>query len=169
MASKKGEVDDQQELFLDMAERAVKTIAPSFGAGHDEIAILALSTDKKHLRFVAPRKFSSLGTIPITKRDSIAVTVLTKKMGETTNNVPTVRHVSFFESIKIKDRPFPIQKMITAPIFDGSEVVGVVQVSRKGETPSGAGPDFTGADLRKCQDLFSRIGPELIKGRPDRY
>ena len=60
MASKKGEVADQQELFLDMAERAVKTVAPTFGSGHDEIAILMLSVDKDHLRFVAPRKFSSL-------------------------------------------------------------------------------------------------------------
>ena len=169
MASKKGEVDDQQELFLDMAERAVRTVAPTFGSGHDEIAILMLSVDRDHLRFVAPRKFSSLGTIPMSKRDSIAVSVLTKKVGQTTNNVPTVRHVSFFESIKIKDRPFPIQKMITAPIFAGSEAVGVIQISRKGETPRDAGPDFTGADLKKLQDLFSRIGPELIKGRPDRY
>ena len=169
MASKKGEVDDQGELFLDMAERVVKTVAASFGARHDEIAILMLSTDKKHLRFVAPRKFSSLGTIPLSKRDSIAVSVFTKKVGEATNNVPTVRHVSFFESIKIRDRPFPIQKMVTAPIFDGDVPVGVVQISRKGETPGEAGPDFTGADLRKTEELFSKIGPELTKGRPDRY
>ena len=80
-----------------------------------------------------------------------------------------MRHVSFFESIKIKDRALPIQKMITAPIFDGEEAVGVVQISRKGETPRDAGPDFTTADLKKAEELFSKIAPELIKGRPDRY
>ena len=29
----------------------------------------------RHLRFVAPRKFADLGTIPVTKRDSIAVNI----------------------------------------------------------------------------------------------
>ena len=168
MASKQGEVEDPQELFLDMAERVVKTVAASFGARHDEIAILMLSTDSKHLRFVAPRKLSSLGTIPLTKRDSIAVSVLKKKVGETHNGVPNVRHVSFFESIKLKDRALPIQKMVTAPIFDGDQAVGVVQISRKGETPRDAGPDFTTADLKRLKELFAKIAPVLVKGRPDR-
>ena len=36
------------------------------------------------------------------------------------NNVPMVKHVAFFESVKLRDRVVPIQKMITVPIlFDG--------------------------------------------------
>lgn len=170
MASKKGEIGDPLELFLDMAERIVKSVSIEFGAKNDEVAILVLTSDQKHLRFAAPRKFADLGTIPISKRDSIAVNVLARKSGEAMNNVPMVRHVSFFESVRIKDRPaVPIQKMITVPILLRDEVVGVAQVSRKGDSASEAGPDFTQSDVARAQDLFSKISPYLLEARPERF
>src|SRR5687767_15678741 len=98
MAGKKGDVDNPLELFLDMAQRVVKFASGEFGTKADEVAILMTTSDGKHLRFVAPRRFTDLGTIPVTKRDSIAVATLGKKAGEAMNNVPAVKHVSFFES-----------------------------------------------------------------------
>jgi len=169
MASKKAEIANPLELFLDMAERIVKRVSTEFGARTDEVAILVLTSDRKHLRFAAPRKFADLGTIPVSKRDSIAVNVLARKAGEAMNNVPMVKHVSFFESVKIRDRAVPIQKMITVPILLHGEAVGVAQVSRKGDTPGEAGPDFTTADVSKAQDLFSRISPYLVEARPERF
>jgi hypothetical protein len=170
MASQKGKVPDQKELLLDMSDRIVKSVSGAFACKPDEVAILLLTADGKHLRFIAPRKFSDLGTIPVTKRDSIAVGVLTKKTGDVMNNVPMVKHVSFFESVKIKDRPaVPIQKMITVPILLRGEAVGVAQVSRKGDSAAAAGPDFTAADVAKAQDLFAKISPYLVETRPDRF
>lgn len=170
MASKKGEIGNPLELFLDMAERIVKSVAGEFGAKTDEVAILVLTSDQKHLRFAAPRRFADLGTIPVSKRDSIAVNVLARKAGEAMNNVPMVKHVSFFESVRIKDRPaIPIQKMITVPILLRGDAVGVAQVSRKGGSPAEAGPDFTTADVAKAQELFSRISPYLVEARPERF
>ena len=170
MASKKGEIGNPLELFLDMAERIVKSVSIAFGAKNDEVAILVLTSDQRHLRFAAPRKFADLGTIPISKRDSIAVNVLARKSGEAMNNVPMVKHVSFFESVKIRDRPaVPIQKMITVPILLRGEVVGVAQVSRKGDTAAEAGPDFTQSDVVRAQDLFSKISPYLVEARPERF
>jgi len=169
MASKKKEVPDARELYLDMAERVVKAVSPSFSCKADEVAILILTTDNRHLRFVAPRKFTDLGTIPITKRDSIAVTILAKKNGEAMNNVPMVKHVSFFESVKIKDRVVPIQKMITVPILYRGQPVGVAQISRKGDTPAEAGADFTAADVKKAQEFFESVAPYLAAARPDRF
>jgi hypothetical protein len=170
MASKKDEVENRRELFHEIAERVVKYAGGAFGAKPDEVAILMTTSDGKHLRFVAPRRFSDLGTIPITKRDSIAVNVFAKKSGEAMNNVPMVKHVAFFESVKIRDRPVaPIQKMITVPILDAGEAVGVAQISRKGETPMEAGPDFSPADLKKAQQLFEEVGPYLAATRPERF
>src|SRR6185369_689073 len=117
MSESKGRTDNPLELFLDMSERVVKYVATAFGAKTDEVAILFLTTDSRHLRFVAPRKFAELGTIPVTKRDSI----------------------------------------------------GVAQISRKGETPAEAGPDFTGTDVRKAQDIFQAIARFLMAARPDRF
>lgn len=163
---KKGEYASSRALLLDMAERVVRTVAAAFGVEADEVAILIRTEDGKHLRFVAPRRFADLGSIPITKRDSIAVSVLGKKAGELMNNVPLVKHVAFFESVKLRDRPVPIQKMITVPILFDEEAIGVAQLSRKGESPSQAGPDFTAADVRKAQELFVAVAPYLKAALP---
>jgi hypothetical protein len=169
MASKKKEVPDARELYLDMAERVVKAVSTTFGCRADEVAILILTSDNRHLRFVAPRKFTDLGTIPITKRDSIAVAILAKKNGEAMNNVPVVKHVSFFESVKIKDRVVPIQKMITVPILYRGQPIGVAQISRKGDSPAEAGADFTASDVKKAQEFFESVAPHLAAARPDRF
>jgi hypothetical protein len=169
MSSKRGEVANSLELFLDMADRAVKAVCSEFGTKPDEVALLFATADGKHLRFAAPRKFADLGTIPVTKRDSIAVTVFNRGTGEATNNVPMVKHVAFFESVKIRDRVLPIQKMVTVPIVHHGEAVGVAQVSRKGETPVEAGPDFTGNDVKKAQDLFESVARYFVEARPERF
>ena len=82
------------------------------------------------------------------------------------NNVPMVKHVAFFESVKLKEKAVPIQKMITVPILHGGEAVGVAQISRKGETPREAGPDFTPSD----PDSFARRKefPTFMVGRSGR-
>jgi hypothetical protein len=152
MAARKDDVGDRLELFLDMAERVVKHVSGVFGTKGDEVAILVLTSDLKHLRFAAPRKFSTLGTIPVTKRDSIAVNILGRRAGEAMNNVPMVKHVAFFESVKLRDRP-----------------LGVAQISRKGETPAEAGPDFSGSDVQKAQEIFRAVGPILHSARPEKF
>ena len=169
MGRKKNEVSDPRELFLDMAERVVKSVSQAFACKTDEVAILIVTADAKHLRFAAPRKFCDLGTIPVTKRDSIAVNVLGKKVGEAMNNVPMVKHVAFFETVKLRDKATPIQKMITVPILHLGQAVGVAQISRKGETPSSAGPDFGPADVRKAQEFFEAVAPHLLQARPERF
>jgi hypothetical protein len=169
MASKKGEAENPRELFLEMGERVVKLVSATFAAKPDEVAILIRTSDEKHLRFIAPRKLTDLGTIPVTKRDSIAVTVLGRGTGEVNNNVPMIKHVAFFESVKLRDKMVPIQKMITVPILRDGDVVGVAQVSRKGETPLEAGPDFSAADLKKAQEIFQAVAPFLVKARPEKF
>jgi hypothetical protein len=169
MAAQKAKVSDQRELLHDMSDRVVKAVSAAFSCKADEVAILLLTSDNKHLRFVSPRKLSELGTIPVTKRDSIAVNVLAKKQGEAINNVPLVKHVSFFETIKLRDKPAPIQKMITVPILFKGAPVGVAQISRKGDTPGAAGPDFGPADVRRAQEIFEGVAPFLAAARPDKF
>ena len=61
-----------------------------------------------------------------------------------------------------------INGLSLAILHDG-EAVGVAQISRKGEGPAEAGPDFTAGDLKKAQDLFEEVGPYLVATRPDRF
>jgi len=166
MVAQKDRVADRRELLLDMSDLIVKSVSQAFGCKSDEVAILLLTVDGRHLRFIAPRKFSELGTIPVSKRDSIAVTVLNRRAGDVINNVPLVKHVSFFESVKIRDKPSPIQKMVTAPLLVRGQAIGVAQISRKGATPGEAGPDFTHQDQRRAQEIFDVIAPLLAEARP---
>jgi hypothetical protein len=169
MLAQKDKIKNPHELLLDMAERVVKAVSQEFGCKQEEVAILLLSINGRHLRFVAPRRFAELGSIPTTKRDSIAVGVLSRRSGEVINNVPMVKHVSFFETIKLKDKPIPIQKMVSTPLVVKGAPVGVAEISRKGETTRDAGADFTPADLRHAQEIFDGIAPFLAAARPAGY
>ena len=169
MVSKKAQVEDSLELFLDIAERIAKSASAVFEVKSDEVAILMLTSDLRHLRFAAPRSFVELGTIPLTKRDSIAVGVLGKGVGNVQNNVPVVKHVAFFESVRIRSRPVPIQKMITVPLLYRNGVAGVAQISRKGETSEDAGPDSSAGDVKKAEGFFQEASPYLWRARPDSF
>jgi hypothetical protein len=46
-----------------------------------------------------------------------------------------------------------IHKIMSAPIVDGTKVMGVVQISRKGHSPKDAGPDFTSKELKALTSL----------------
>ena len=166
MAAQKDTVANRQELLLDMSDLIVKSVGQAFSCKPDEVAILLLTADGRHLRFVAPRPFAELGTIPLTKRDAIAVRVLAARTGEVINNVPMVRHVAFFESVKLRDKPVPIQKMVTTPILAKGQPIGVAEVSRKGTSSGTAGPDFTQDDLHRAQEIFDLIAPYLAEARP---
>ncbi len=169
MLSKRDPGRDPKEFFLDVADLVARGGAEELARRVDEIGILIAGTNGKYLRFVAPRKLCDLGTIPTSKRDSIAVGVFTRKIAEANNNVPLVRHVAFFESVKVSDKVQPIMKMVTAPIVANGEVIGVAQVSKKGENLTDAGPDFNLADLRKVSDYFNSKAEFLLAARPERF
>lgn len=160
---------DPKDFFLDLADLVARGAAEDLGRQLDEIGILMVGTEGKYLRFAAPRKLCDLGTIPTTKRDSIAVGVFTRKAAEVNNNVPLVRHVAFFESVKVTEKVLPIMKMITVPIIADGIIVGVAQVSKKGENLMEAGPDFTSADVRKVVEYFESKASFLLGARPERF
>ena len=160
---------DPKDFFLDLADLVARGAAEDLGRQVDEIGILMAGTDGKYLRFAAPRKLWDLGTIPTTKRDSIAVNVFAKKVGEANNNVPLARHVAFFESVKVTDKILPIMKMVTVPIVADGQIVGVAQISKKGDNLMEAGPDFNAADVRKAAEYFDSKAAFLLAARPDRF
>ena len=160
---------DAKELFLDVAELIARDAAQELGRHEDEIGILMTGKDSTYLRFAAPRKLCDLGTIPLTKRDSIAVGVFVRRMAEAHNNVPLVRHVAFFESVRLAVKSEPIMKMVTVPILSGGQVIGVAEVSKKAETLAAAGADFGQADIHRAMEYFDSKARFLLAARPDRF
>jgi hypothetical protein len=144
-------------------------LAGIFGVRLTEIGILRVEGEL--LRFVHPAELNSAGCIPISGSAVAAVTASTKT-SIFHNNFANVPHHNVFELVKVKDpqaqsEDFPrIQKLISAPILgEHEELLGVVQVSRKGVTPSAAGPDFTPSDVDRLERIARRVGtlrPEVL-------
>lgn len=168
ITARKGQAEEQA-LFFDVAEMIVKRASKAFGVKNDEVAIMMLRSDGGQLRFVVPRQFTNVAMIPLSNRDAISVSTFNRKSGEAINNVPMVRHFALFESIRIRERPQPIQKMVSVPIVSEGNVVGVAQISRKGDSRSAAGADFTREDVKKAEELFAAVGKYLERARPAKF
>lgn len=129
--------------------RIAQALAKMFDVDPDEVAILTLNSKAKYLKFVIPEKLAAVGSIPLTSATSLAARTARDRRPELVNNFGTSRHASVFEGVSLgRPRGELIHKLMSAPIVNGTVVHGVVQISRKGQSPSEAGPDFTQADLR---------------------
>jgi hypothetical protein len=130
-------------------------LAKQFKVRSSEIALLRL--EKGLLKFLVPEHLKTAGAIPVSSSSAVAAhTAMTKKV-ELFNNFVKVRHANIFEAVKATgDQPTPdqppIQKLMSAPVLDTERnVLGVVQVSRKGYDLTSAGPDFTLDDLQRLE------------------
>ena len=130
-------------------------LAKVFRVQYTEVALLRLQHGL--LRFMFPEHLRTTGAIPISSSAIAAHTALSKK-AEIFNNFAKVKHASIFETIKPSAvesdeavKPNPSQKLMSVPILDQeSNVVGVIQISRKGLDPRFA-PDFSREDLHDLE------------------
>jgi hypothetical protein len=136
-------------------------IAKLFGVQPDEVAVLELRADNKSLKFVLPDKLRAVGSIPLTSSVALAVRTARERRSDMVNNFAQSRHASVFEGVPLGRAPgVCIQKLISAPIVRDGEVLGVAQISRKGESQHDCGPDFDTTDLKALQglnDLLTRF------------
>ena len=131
-------------------------LAKIFRVQYTEVALLRLENGL--LRFLFPEHLRTTGSIPLSGKAVAAHTALSKK-AEIFNNFARVKHASIFETIKPEAGdsldepapPAPIQKLMSVPVMDrGSNVVGVIQISRKGLDPKYA-QDFSREDLHDLE------------------
>lgn len=144
--------------------RAVELISKNFGVQPHEVAILGLTPDERSLRFLAPENLRIVGQIPLSSTNSLAARTVREKRPEIVNHFTVVPHASVFEAVPIADemRGDPIQKIMSSPIILGNQVIGVVQVSRKGKTLADAGPDFTHPQLRELKTISDALAPCIM-------
>jgi GAF domain-containing protein len=151
-----------------MLAEVAATLAKLFGVDRDEVAILKVVPKYKSLKFVIPEKLSPVGTIPVTSTSALAAKTARERKPELVNNFSTARHANFFEAVPLgRDPSELIQKIMSAPIMDGSKVLGVVQISRKASSQAKAGPDFTQRDLKTLAELSPTLHRLLSLCRVD--
>jgi GAF domain-containing protein len=141
--------------------RVVDLVSKTFAVQPHEVAILALAPDERFLKFLVPENLRTVGQIPLSSGNSLAARTARDGRAEIVNHFSVVPHASVFEAVPIVDeqRGEAIQKIMSVPITLDGEVVGVVQVSRKGGTAADAGPDFTHPQLRELKNIADAIAP----------
>lgn len=138
-------------------------IAKELRLKSDEVAILGVSSRWRHLHFLVPQALKNVGFIPLTSNSALAAKTVRESRPEINNEFAKVRHATVFEGVKTATTTGEsIQKIISAPILCDGRVVGVMQVSRKGENAASAGSDFTSDDLGKVLALCRPLG-KLVK------
>jgi GAF domain len=134
-------------------------IAKELRVKNDEVAILGVSSRWSHLHFLVPQALRNVGFIPLTSNSALAARTVRESRPDINNEFAKVRHATVFEGVKAATTTGEsIQKIISAPILSDGKVVGVMQVSRKGENSASAGPDFSSEDLGKVLALCRPLG-----------
>jgi len=152
------EADAANAADVSLAAVAEK-IAKELRVKMDEVAILGVSTRWRHLHFMVPAALKNVGFIPLTSKSALAARTARESRPEINNDFSAVRHATVFEGVKAATTSGEsIQKIMSAPILNEEKVVGVIQISRKGESPATAGPDFTSDDLGKVLVLCRPLG-----------
>jgi hypothetical protein len=154
------------EGLLDQLEKSEPPVAPDalesisgaiaklFGVQHDEVAVLKLAAAGKTLMFVLPEKLRAVGTIPLTSSASLASRTARERRSDIVNNFSQSRHASVFEGVPLgRSQGVHIQKLMSTPIIRKGEVLGVAQISHKGESQRDCGPDFKASDLKTLRFL----------------
>ncbi len=150
---------DESSLKDVSLEQLAGKIAKELQVKDDEVAILGVSNRWRHLHFLVPLALKNVGFIPLTSNSALAAKTVTESRPEINNEFAKVRHATVLEGVKASTTTGEtIQKIISAPILCEGKVVGVMQVSRKGENASGAGADFTSDDLGKVLALCRPLG-----------
>jgi GAF domain-containing protein len=154
-----GDAANDQLSIPTLAER----IANSLSVKPDEVAILAVSERLRHLYFLVPQALRQVGQIPLSSTSALAVRTVRESRPEIVNNFSSMRHASVFEGVRADTlTASAIQRIISAPILVEGKVIGVIQISRKGQTLSEAGPEFTAGDLGKLLAICKPLG-KLIR------
>jgi len=153
------------------SDRVYLKLAQILRVHRNEVALLRL--EKGSLRFIYPPEMRSAGVLPLSG-SAVAARTASTRTPLLSNAFMRVKHVSLFEAVKlgaeIEDRSLeqmPIQKIMSVPVArPGGEVIGVVQVSRKGLDHSLAGADFSGEDLKQLEraaEILSSM-PFMVEG-----
>jgi len=141
--------------------------ARTFSVTEGEVAILLKTDDGTNLKFVYPPALAEGANLFPILSASMASAVVKSSRGLMDNAFAQTKHLAFYELVRLEvPKAGPIQKMVAAPILEAGPAFGVIEVSRKGADPAGAGPDFTAQDLAALTEIGAAVGPYLLQLRP---
>lgn len=158
-----------QEIFAKAVKTIASFLAKRFAVTEAEIALLLLRPNRQVLRFAHPLEhFKGQTNVFPVNSPGIATTVVRSGRGMIHNDMSRVSRLEMYEWIPTGGgKPKEIQKMIAAPLtLSGGEIIGVVEVSRKGKSPEEAGSNFTPAELTELTQIGAAVAPGIQRLTP---
>jgi hypothetical protein len=144
-----------EEWFTHVAQEVAKV----FRVQPDEVAVLELSANGHGLKFVLPEKLQPVGSIPLSSPVALAARTARERRSDIVNSFASSRHAIVFEGVPLGRRHGDsIHKIMSAPILREDKVIGVAQISRKGQSAADSGPDFTPENMKELQGLNNLLG-----------
>ena len=161
-------VKGKTALDLATANTIAVALAKNFELKDGEVGLLRLGGGGRQLEFIVPEELARIGSIPLTSTTSVAVRTVRDGRPEVINNFSNVKHTTVFEAMPMsKGSRKPIQKIISVPVTGETGTIGVIQISRKGQSADEAGPDFSPKDLAEITQVAQAIAPSFV-GEPER-
>ncbi|NJC87360.1 MAG: GAF domain-containing protein [Desulfuromonas sp.] len=159
-----------EQADMDSRLRLVCTaMQQAFKVKEDEVAIFRLDSETQDLCFLWPKKLVKSGRVPISTRDSLLARTAREGKPHLDNRFTNTRHASIFENINLSDpkdkeakTTLPIQKIMSVPMLQGTQVAGVIQLCRKGLDPEAAGADFSATELEAFACIANAVASHLL-------
>lgn len=166
------ELEQQLSSLKSREERLAATVnllGEAFAVRPDEVAIFwhCRVLDQPVLRFLWPQHLadSASGYVPMSSGNSLAVRTFVENSPFINLLFSSTPHASYFEMLPAekgsKQRPPPIQKIISAPMRAAGGFQGVVQISHKGENLAAVAADFREEDLHLLGAMAQTISQRL--------
>jgi len=129
-----------------------KKVSEIFKLSKECVFVLNVRRDEGSLEFVYPPKLKG-NLLPINSK-SIAGSAVLNRRPYISNNVRLEKSFIVFDWIMDRGMT-PIQKMISYPVLLTEKVISVIQITRRGDSLSEAGPDFDKSDLEKLSSILN--------------
>jgi signal transduction protein with GAF and PtsI domain len=143
----------------DKIEAAVNALCRIYGVERNEVAIFRVDTRLDCFSFLWPPEMRKSGSIPFSANRSLVSTTAGEKRGLMDNSFSTTPHLFVFESYG-KERS-AIQKIMSVPMLKGEELMGVIQVCRKGEDLDMTLRNFTQPELDALEELAKVVAHHI--------
>lgn len=160
MCEKLDALMSDRQTAEEKAEAAVDALCRIFALQRHEVAVFTFDRDSDSFGFLWPKDMRNSGSIPFTANRSLLAVTARERKGELNNNFASTPHLFVFESFG-KEKAGPIQRIMSAPMLRGEELVGVLQVCRKGADADAGLKPFTEPELKALCALADVMAKRL--------
>jgi transcriptional regulator with GAF, ATPase, and Fis domain len=129
----------------DQVATCAKALSSTFRVQPYEVACFKFDSDQESFSFLWPPELRESGSIPFSARRSLLVRTAEERKAFLDNSFASTPHLFVFEGFS-KINSAPIQRIMSVPILRGEELLGVLQLCRRGATGDGL-PMFSNAEL----------------------